>query len=856
MSFGKFTRQEIIDLISGSWSPYWGGTGGGGGSGTPGAPLNSIQFNSGSAFSGSNSFTYIPTNSSLYYTGSFFVQGAISASNGANTIGFFGTSSRAVTSSLALNADNVLVNNIGSADEFEVLFAKTPGAYNAINSSGNKFTFIPDGNPVLKLKALDVARQATFNLGDPNTVAAGGNRLNVSGSVNIYRAGATGEDNLLVLSSSGGPIMYVKDPYYGIVNVLNVYPGRLFYNTTNPNAFTIGNSGEIYMPQVNDSNQQHVMMFNTASGQLTYLTASYFDGNPFPFTGSAIITGSLIVTGSVNVSAGITGSLFGTASWATRAVTASVVEVQRAGNIATFYPTFVDSNNSAPLAEFLYSETTFQLAVNPGVATALTVTSITSSLFGTASYVTGSIFTSGNPALSASYATTASFTTAANTVSVIRNSVNATLFPVFVDSNNNPAGYESLYTENTLTFNPNRGALTATSLTGSLFGTASYVTGALFTSANPALSASYALSSSYASYASYALTSSAGGSNTQIQFNSASILSGDTSFTYNYQLQSVQQNGSQGTGQGSHAEGASTIAYGPYSHAEGVSTQAKGNYSHAEGWYSEVGPDGIAAHAEGYNTRANGYYSHAEGTSRLILYTINFDSLTQIDFDFSGGPFSVVSSTYGGYSNTIVVQNDITGLIPSIPYTTTTFTINDGVNTIVVSTPPYTMPTIQSATFDPFVNQTTLSVTDVYSTYDEIQNNTTIAAGYGSHAEGFGTRANGVASHAEGYLTSASGSYSHTAGIGTIASGSGQNVVGKYNLHDNTTSLFVIGDGASDTSRRDLLRAESGAIQITGSLSISGSDTVAPLIITATSMPPVVAGGIYFDGTDFHLGFA
>ena len=52
--------------------------------------------------------------------------------------------------------------------------------------------------------------------------------------------------------------------------------------------------------------------------------------------------------------------------------------------------------------------------------------------------------------------------------------------------------------------------VTATSFTGSLFGTASYVTGSVFTSANPALSASYALSSSFA------VTQTAGDSSNKI----------------------------------------------------------------------------------------------------------------------------------------------------------------------------------------------------------------------------------------------------------------------------------------------------------------------------------------------------
>jgi len=47
------------------------------------------------------------------------------------------------------------------------------------------------------------------------------------------------------------------------------------------------------------------------------------------------------------------------------------------------------------------------------------------------------------------------------------------------------------------------GSITAPSFTGSLFGTASYITGSIFTGANPALTASYALTSSLATTASY-----------------------------------------------------------------------------------------------------------------------------------------------------------------------------------------------------------------------------------------------------------------------------------------------------------------------------------------------------------------
>ena len=88
-------------------------------------------------------------------------------------------------------------------------------------------------------------------------------------------------------------------------------------------------------------------LFGTASYATNALTASYAlnASDPFPYTGSAIITGSLFVIGSLTVSGsntftnigpaifsgsvtglqGFTGSLFGTASWAEYAITASYV---------------------------------------------------------------------------------------------------------------------------------------------------------------------------------------------------------------------------------------------------------------------------------------------------------------------------------------------------------------------------------------------------------------------------------------------------------------------------------------------------------------------------------------------------
>jgi hypothetical protein len=148
----------------------------------------------------------------------------------------------------------------------------------------------------------------------------------------------------------------------------------------------------------------------------------------------------------------------------------------------------------------------------------------------TASYVNGNIFTSTNPATSASYALSSSLSSTATNVTVTDTTSSGTHFLTFTSGS---SGREVLRVDsNGPTVNPSQNSISATSFTGSLQGTAtsasyasqavsasfatlaqtantasfvttaqtaSYVNGTIFTSANPATSASYALSSSFAS---------------------------------------------------------------------------------------------------------------------------------------------------------------------------------------------------------------------------------------------------------------------------------------------------------------------------------------------------------------------
>ena len=106
------------------------------------------------------------------------------------------------------------------------------------------------------------------------------------------------------------------------------------------------------------------------SSSVYYVTQSFSSGSTV--FGNSLddthqFTGSLYVTGSIIATNGFTGSLQGTGSWAQNALTASFLP------IATYQITASVATNAI-----------------------------------TASYVTGSVFTSANPALSASFAVTAS----------------------------------------------------------------------------------------------------------------------------------------------------------------------------------------------------------------------------------------------------------------------------------------------------------------------------------------------------------------------------------------------------------------------------------------------------------------
>lgn len=195
----------------------------------------------------------------------------------------------------------------------------------------------------------------------------------------------------------------------------------------------------------------------------------------------------------------------------------------------------------------------------------------------------------------------------------------------------------------------------------------------------------------------------------------------------------------QALGSGAHAEGSNTIAFANSSHAEGDATVAKGQVAHAEGWNTKA--TGNQSHAEGSSTTAEGNEAHAEGKN---------------------------TNASGQGSHTEGNNTEATG---RAAHAEGEYTAASG------------------------------NLSHAEGGGDE-KSGKTEAPGWCSHAEGWVTKAQGDYSHAEGYHTKAAGNASHAAGKGTIATRESQTVVGQYNV-EMADALFVVGNGSSDTNRKN-----------------------------------------------------
>ena len=204
----------------------------------------------------------------------------------------------------------------------------------------------------------------------------------------------------------------------------------------------------------------------------------------------------------------------------------------------------------------------------------------------------------------------------------------------------------------------------------------------------------------------------------------------------------------------------------------GNTTRALGNYSHAEG--NQTSASGNYSHAEGGLARATGVYSHAEGQNTLASASGSHaeGSTTQATGVYShaeGG----ATLAQAGFSHT------------------------EGYGTIVSSS----------------------------AVGGHAEGYLTTVRGQYAHSEGAATLAIGAYSHVEGLNTTSSinANYAHAEGIGTIADGNYQHVMGAYNSSNTSPSSFIIGNGTSASTRKNLVFASGSSFQISESLNLSGS---------------------------------
>ena len=401
---------------------------GGGGSGTPtppGGTNTQIQFNSGSTFSGSANLKFDYTANTLTLTGSMFVSGAISASFGPNTVGFYGTASWAQSASQAVSSSYALTASF--ATFASAAYAAPSNTYVQFNSGGlfsgsQHFTYnypsqslqqgydvISSGlyQTVIGRTNLTSTSQSAFIIGD------GGEGIELSvGNIYLATLPAGAGASIFINTASSGVVF--PDDYFtgGTLTFVSESIAETFttedvtYNNSDRYEFDIAgvttknyissqttvivtggpaakhnllfasrswfelDAKDSYIKNLPPLPSPYIIGYNISSGQLSYTTV-------FPYTGSAIISGSLVVTGSVTSTLGFTGSLQGTAATASYVANALVT-----ASVSTNVITFTKGDGS-----------TFPITVNTGSTNTL----IAAKYMGEGAVLTGST------AISASY---------------------------------------------------------------------------------------------------------------------------------------------------------------------------------------------------------------------------------------------------------------------------------------------------------------------------------------------------------------------------------------------------------------------------------------------------------------------
>jgi hypothetical protein len=158
--------------------------GGGGGGGTPGAPVNSIQYNKGGNFSGSSRFTFDDTSNKLTFSGSIYTSGS-TVGGGSGHVLTYNTSSGQIffTASSAIGGGGS--GTPGGADQ-EIQFNKSNTSFSG--SSNLKYNYTAQ------------------------TLVFSGSEFSASGSIKFPSLGTSNLSytQILTLNTSSGQLYYTS----------------------------------------------------------------------------------------------------------------------------------------------------------------------------------------------------------------------------------------------------------------------------------------------------------------------------------------------------------------------------------------------------------------------------------------------------------------------------------------------------------------------------------------------------------------------------------------------------------------------------------------------------------------------
>ena len=186
--------------------------------------------------------------------------------------------------------------------------------------------------------------------------------------------------------------------------------------------------------------------------------------------------------------------------------------------------------------------------------------------------------------------------------------------------------------------------------------------------------------------------------------------------------------------------------------------------------------------------------------------TVKYQLATPIETPL---PSSYKLTSYKGVTNvftTAPVQPVLTADFRSELWTNDYFTVKTDGNKAIDHLTVGSRKTGSTVGVNSFVSGKENEASAPYSASEGQYN---IASGInGSRAGGNSTKATGESSRSDGVLTEANAFASSAGGFGTKANGSSQSVVGRFNA-PNTSDLFQVGMGTSDSDRKNAMRVTS-----------------------------------------------